>query len=172
MVRAEAGVSPIRRNHIKKALIIIFILIISTVISFIVLGNISKSGKAAGLFEGKLLKCPDKPNCVCSEQKDDTDHFIDPIINVQNTACDTLQIIKEIMIELGGEIQTNSGTYVSATFSSAVFGFIDDLEIRIDSNQNVIHIRSASRVGYSDLGANEKRVELIKELFYKKIGKA
>ena len=109
---------------------------------------------------------------MCSEQKDDTDHFIDPIIIVQNTACDTLQIIKETIIELGGEIQTNSGTYVSATFSSAVFGFIDDLEIRIDSNQNVIHIRSASRVGYGDLGANEKRVELIKELFYKKIGKA
>jgi len=152
----------------KKASIIIIILIISIVILFIVLGNISKSGKAAGLLEGELRKCPDKPNCVCSEQKDDTDHLIDPIIIPQNTAGDTLNILKETIIELGGEIKTDTGTYVSATFSSALFGFVDDLEIRIDSKQNVIHIRSASRVGYGDFGANMKRVEAIKELFSKK----
>ena len=152
----------------KKASIIICILIISIVIIFFVLGNISKSGQASGLFEGKLRKCPDKPNCVCSEQKDDTDHFIDPIIIPQTTAGDTLNILKETIVELGGEIKTDNGTYVSATFSSALFGFVDDLEIRIDLKQNVIHIRSASRVGYGDFGANMKRVEAIKELFSKK----
>jgi len=152
----------------KKASIIICILIISIVIIFFVLGNISKSGQASGLLEGELRKCPDKPNCVCSEQKDDTDHFIDPIIIPQTTAGDTLNILKETIVELGGDIKTDNGTYVSATFSSALFGFVDDLEIRIDLKQNLIHIRSASRVGYGDFGANIKRVEAIKELFSKK----
>jgi len=116
----------------EKASIIIIILIISIGILSIVLGNISKSGKAAGLFEGELLKCPDQPNCVCSEQKDDTDHFIDFIIIPQNTAGDTLNILKETIIELGGEIKTDTGTYVLSTFSSALLGFVDDLEIRFD----------------------------------------
>ncbi|MCA9019441.1 MAG: DUF1499 domain-containing protein, partial [Planctomycetaceae bacterium] len=35
----------------------------------------------------------------------------------------------------------------------------------VDSSQNVIHVRSASRVGYSDLGVNRKRIEAIRNLF-------
>lgn len=156
----------------KIAIIIIAMLILAFLISFIVLGNISKSGKAAGLVDGKLSKCPEKPNCVCSEQDDDTDHFIEPIIFFQNIAGSTLKHLKETIIELGGEIHTDTGTYVSATFSSSLFGFVDDLEIRFDSKQNIIHMRSASRVGYSDLGANKERVELIRKLFLKKEAEA
>jgi uncharacterized protein (DUF1499 family) len=50
--------------------------------------------------------------------------------------------------------------------------FVDDLEIRIDSTQKVIHIRSASRVGYSDMGVNRKRTELLKKLFNNEVSKA
>jgi uncharacterized protein (DUF1499 family) len=151
--------------------VIVFVIIISIVISFVVLGKISKSGKAPGLFKGVLLKCPDKPNCVCSEQNDDNGHFIDPVLILKNKQINTQQVLKEIILELGGEIHADSEKYLWATFSSSFFGFVDDLEIRIDSNQSVIHIRSASRVGYSDFGANKKRADLIKKLFYKKTDK-
>ena len=111
---------------------------------------------------------PDKPNCVCSEQNDDTEHYIPPLTLSNRTASSTLKVFKEIIIELKGEIKAANETYLSATFSSFLFGFVDDLEIRIDSKQNVIHFRSASRVGHSDLGANKKRIELLKKLFIEK----
>lgn len=153
----------------KIALIIITILIMFVVISLIVLGKTSKSGNAAGLFDGKLQKCPDKPNCVCSEQNDDVDHFISPLPISDSYESDSLTVLKDIIGELKGEIQTHNETYISATFSSPLFGFVDDVEMRVDSKQNVIHMRSASRVGHGDLGANRKRVELIKKLFSERI---
>ncbi len=66
---------------------------------------------------------------------------------------------------MGGHIQAESDTYIAATFSSALFGFVDDLEIRIDPAQKVIHIRSGSRVGYGDAGVNRKRAESLKKLY-------
>ena len=66
---------------------------------------------------------------------------------------------------MGGIIQVESDNYLAVTFTSAIFKFVDDLEIRIDSTQKVIHIRSASRVGYSDMGVNKKRTELLRKLF-------
>jgi uncharacterized protein (DUF1499 family) len=82
--------------------------------------------------------------------------------------ADTLKILKETIQELGGVVQKETDTYLAAAFSSTLFGFVDDLEGRIDSRHNVLHIRSASRVGYSDLGLNTRRTERIRDLFYKK----
>ena len=152
-----------------KYVVIFSLLIIGIIILFAVLGYISKSGEAAGMVGGKLLKCSAKPNCVCSEYNDDINHYIKPIIIPQNINCDFMNILKETIQEMGGEIQTELRTYIAATFSSSVFGFVDDLEIRYYSTQNVIHLRSASRIGYSDLGANKKRAKLLKDLFYKKL---
>ena len=73
---------------------------------------------------------------------------------------------------MGGDVQVESGNYLAATFTSAIFKFVDDLEIRIDSTEEVIHIRSASRVGYSDMGVNKKRTELLKKLFNNKVSEA
>jgi len=55
--------------------------------------------------------------------------------------------------------------YIAATFTSRLFGFVDDLEIRIDTDAGLIHFRSASRVGRGDFSANRKRVELIQLRF-------
>jgi len=129
----------------KTVFIVLSILIVAFIVLLFNFRAISKAGEASGLVEGMLSKCPNKPNCVCSEQKDDAKHYIDPII-IPN--------------------------YLAATFTSAIFRFVDDLEIRIDSTQKVIHIRSASRVGYSDMGVNKKRTELLKKLFNYKVSEA
>jgi len=50
-------------------------------------------------------------------------------------------------------------------FRSNVFRFVDDVEFLFDREKKLIHVRSASRVGYSDLGVNRKRVEKIRSLF-------
>ena len=71
---------------------------------------------------------------------------------------------------MSGVIQAEKDNYFAATFASQVFGFVDDLEIRIDTDQKLIHLRSASRVGHGDGGANRKRVERLKSLFNSKSG--
>ena len=154
----------------KIIFIIILFLIILIVIALMVLGYSSRSGVPAGMSDGKLTKCPDKPNCLCSEYKDDTAHYIDPLIIPEITES-TRNILIESIKEAGGTIQTESTDYIAAVFSSSVFGFMDDLEVRIDKNKNEIQFRSASRVGYNDLGVNRKRVESIKALFVSKMNK-
>lgn len=55
--------------------------------------------------------------------------------------------------------------YLWATFTSAVFHFVDDVELQMLPEEKLIHIRSGARVGYWDLGVNKKRVEKIRRLF-------
>ncbi len=153
----------------KTVFIILSLLFIACVLLLFILGGISRSGKAPGLVAGMLAKCPDTPNCVCSEQKEDADHSIAPILLPRDIAFDPLSILKNAVRDMGGTIGVEGDKYLAATFSSAIFGFVDDLEVRLDSTQNVIHIRSASRVGYGDAGVNRKRTELLKNLYEQKI---
>jgi uncharacterized protein (DUF1499 family) len=153
----------------KLALIILASIFAVFVIWFFILGIISRAGKAPGLAQGALSICPDTPNCVCSEYKDDVNHYIDPIIIPPNITLETLPTLEDIIRGMGGTIQSESNNYIAATFSSRIFRFVDDFEIRIDPTLKVIHIRSASRVGKGDMGVNRKRTELFKELFNKKV---
>ncbi len=69
---------------------------------------------------------------------------------------------------MGGEIQAVSDSYLAATFTSSFIKFVYDLEIRIDDDQELIHMRSASRVGFSDREINKKRIEQLKNQFNSK----
>ena len=149
----------------KTVIITVATVIIFIVAVFFILGQNSKSGSALGLFNGKLQKCPDTPNCVCSEQYNDPEHYIPPLVLSKRDSNTSWTILKKIIRELDGEIQNESDTYISATFSSTLFGFVDDVEIRMDSDQKTIQLRSASRVGHSDFGVNKKRITLIKKMF-------
>lgn len=55
--------------------------------------------------------------------------------------------------------------YIHAAFTSALFRFVDDVEFFLDEGTRTIHVRSASRVGYSDFGVNRRRVEEIRTRF-------
>ena len=64
-------------------------------------------------------------------------------------------------------IMTNDPHYIHVECTSLIFRFVDDVEFLFDEDKKLIHVRSASRVGYSDLGANRKRVEAIRQQFVK-----
>lgn len=153
----------------KIILIIFAVLILIGFVGFFVLGQMSQSGEANGLVAGKLSKCPDRPNCICSEFEADATHYTDPVVFSQITTSEVLSRLKNSIGEMGGSIQTVDGNYLAATFTSAFFRFVDDLEIRIDSDQKMIHMRSASRVGYSDRGVNRERIERLKKLYQLRI---
>lgn len=147
----------------KIALIIFSLLFTLSVLWFFIKGYMSRSGVAAGLVDGHLLACPDKPNCVSSESAVDAESFIAPIRSTANNPGQTWQLLKETLVEQGGRLQVDNENYLAAIFVSPVFGFVDDVEIRFDAQQNQFHVRSASRVGYSDFGINRKRVERLKK---------
>ena len=124
---------------------------------FYMLGSQSADMKIKlGITDGKLLNCPDKPNCVSSFEDDD--HQVDPI----KTKLSMDEIKSKLLALEGAKLVNDKQDYIHITIKSKLFGFVDDLELL--STGNLVHIRSASRVGYSDLGANKKRVEKIRKL--------
>jgi uncharacterized protein (DUF1499 family) len=109
-----------------------------------------------GLEGMKLKPCPEKPNCVCSQVDESDSHYIDPLqdTNIEN--------IKQVLSSLSNcTVVSQSGDYIHATFKSKLFGFIDDVEFLMDGT--TVQVRSASRVGHSDMGANKKRIENIRK---------
>jgi uncharacterized protein (DUF1499 family) len=59
-------------------------------------------------------------------------------------------------------IVDDSGQYLHAECRSAVFRFVDDLELHLRPDEGAIAVRSASRLGYSDFGVNRGRVETLR----------
>ncbi len=113
-----------------------------------------------GVKEGKLSPCSSKPNCV-SSQSDNSDHHTEPL-NVKGINR-PLEKIKSIVLTIPKtSIVTENNQYLHVIFRSKLFSFIDDTEFYYDKDREVIQIRSAARVGYSDLGVNRKRVEWIR----------
>jgi uncharacterized protein (DUF1499 family) len=151
---------------LEKLLIIVASIVLLVIIAFFVLGHRSQSGKAYGLVEGRLQRCPGTPNCVSSEFVSDAQHYVEPLAYSADQAAQVLPRLKTIIRDMGGNIEVEQADYLAATFTSSVFRFVDDLELRIDTEQSTIHLRSASRVGRGDLGANRKRVERLNHSFH------
>lgn len=113
---------------------------------------------------GRLSQCPRTPNCVCS-QSEDRRHAIDPIA-FDDTPADAMRRLQDVVRALrGATIVTASRRYLYAEVRSRVLGFVDDLEFYCDRRAKVIHVRSAARLGYSDLGVNRRRVETVRKAF-------
>jgi len=146
----------------KLSFIIIAGLMILITIYFMYLGIKSHSGSPTGLINHKLSPCPNTPNCVNSEFKNDTAHFVDAMPYQNQSTDKIIKVIEKSIQRTGGEITTINETYIASTYTSKLFRYIDDLEIRVDDKNKLIHFRSASRVGRSDFGANIKRINLIK----------
>ncbi len=157
---------------IKTILISAIFISLLMLAGLFLLGNMSKNEKPPGLLSERLSPCPDSPNCVVSEFTEDESHYISPVRYPAARAEDSMDLVKQVIQEIGGEITVKEEVYTAAIFSSTFFAFVDDLECRIDKANHTIHLRSASRVGHSDFGANRKRVELISTLFQQKINTA
>lgn len=111
-----------------------------------------------GARDGRLLPCPSTPNCV-SSQATDEEHRIAPLA-YSESVNEAMNRLKEIVRSFPRTaVVTDTGAYLHVEFTSALFRFVDDVEFLADASTKVIHVRSASRLGTSDLGVNRKRVE-------------
>ncbi|MCB2146731.1 MAG: DUF1499 domain-containing protein [Deltaproteobacteria bacterium] len=133
----------------------------------ILCGCAGKPPSDIGLREGRLAPCPGTPNCVISQDGDEQ-HHIDPIAYAgqRTTAMEMIQQVVQGMP--GTRIVTQTDQYLHVEFRSRIMGFVDDVEFFFPDTA-VIHVRSASRVGYSDFGVNRKRVEKIRQLFHARL---
>ena len=111
-----------------------------------------------------ITPCPSTPNCVSSIDRN-RKHFIEPLrfVGPLRNARDRLL---EVLFSLKRtRVVTIEEKYVHAESVSDVFRFVDDLEFFFDDRQKVIHVKSASRTGYSDLGVNRRRIEKVRKRF-------
>lgn len=109
-----------------------------------------------------LKPCPNKPNCVSSMANDE--HAIAPFQLKIDGAFSTQQLVKALK-QLDNNISVIHDEHrAHAEITSRVFGFVDDLDLTIDTEQQIIHVRSASRTGYYDFGVNRRRVEKLRTI--------
>jgi uncharacterized protein (DUF1499 family) len=114
-----------------------------------------------GVDAGLLAPCPGTPNCV-SSQSSDPKHAIEPL-SYRSSPEQAFQNLKTAIQGLERtKIITEGDNYLYAEFTSSLMGFVDDVEFYLNTEKNVIEVRSASRLGESDLGVNRKRVETLR----------
>lgn len=133
---------------------LLFLIPATILTGMIILSLLSQRGKAKGLVDGRLAPLSSKPNCVSSEEGTE-DH---KMVKALPTDKDGLKAAIEAT---GGVITAETDDYISSTYTSGLMRFVDDVEFRRDGD--VWHVRSASRVGHSDMGANRKRVSAIRK---------
>lgn len=136
-----------------------------TLTGLMAMGSCSaKNNPALGLENGELKRCPSSPNCVSSYEKNPS-HSIEPLL-YSTTKDEAAAKLKSLVLGMKRtKLISETDNYMHFEFRSKIFRFVDDVEFYFPENEKVVHVRSASRTGYSDMGVNRKRIEKIRNLF-------
>lgn len=140
------------------------VVLLGYVVLLLTIPRLSPRPEGLGITNGLLKPCPSTPNCV-STQSTSTDAYEkrQPISlqsgETPEAAMHKLVAIVEKIPRTTIIEQRNDYLYVE--FRTFAMRFIDDVEFFVDAPKNVIHYRSASRLGNSDLGVNGKRMDEI-----------
>ena len=114
--------------------------------------------------EEQLAPCPPRPNCVCS-QDTSAGHRIEPLLVPASLADPFEQLVQLMRSWPRTQFVQQTANYLHVEVRTLLFRFVDDVEFYWDQGSSLIHIRSASRLGYSDLGTNRRRLERIRRQF-------
>jgi uncharacterized protein (DUF1499 family) len=133
-------------------------------LTFLLTACSSNQIRATEATNDRLSPCPKSPNCVSSLSEDNS-HYVEPLTYEAALGEAREKLISTINSMKRSKMVTAEMNYIHATFTSALFRFVDDVEFSFDEQRKVIDVRSASRIGYSDLGVNRKRVEEIRKRF-------
>lgn len=108
-----------------------------------------------------LPDCPPTPNCVCSTASRN-DQRVDPFTFTGDWQAARDRLVSLIQSLPRTRIVSIDGFLVHATFTTLIFRFVDDVHFLFEPATGLIHLRSASRIGHSDLGTNRRRVEMLR----------
>ena len=114
-----------------------------------------------GVKDGRFAACKTTPNCVSSQADSaDREHYITPI-----AFSGTMQELRRAVESMTrASVIREEGNYLYAEYTSALMGYVDDVELLLDEKAALVHVRSASRLGRSDFGVNRKRIEELRAL--------
>jgi uncharacterized protein (DUF1499 family) len=154
---------------------VIYYAVVIAVILFFLLRIMAKNstlqdsfpqGTSPGITDGKLAPCKSSPNGVSSHSDpSDSIHYA-KVILIPESIPDPKQRLIELLNRMPqAKIIEEYDNYVRAEFRSKWMQYVDDVEFIIDHENRHLHFRSASRVGYSDMGVNRKRIEEIRSSF-------
>lgn len=113
-------------------------------------------------FAASLPPCPAKPNCVSSQAAGG--HHIEPF-KIVGEAGGAFKKLRDLLVRRSDtKLVSSDDTTIRVEFRTFL-GFVDDGLFLLDSAASTIHIRSAARLGFWDLGKNRNRVEEIRQTF-------
>jgi uncharacterized protein (DUF1499 family) len=137
--------------------------IILAICSLFVAACAGERPKDLGVRDGMLKACPSSPNCVSSQANDEKQRI--PALTFKGEPDQAFNRLKQTLVSRSDTTVTEtSADYLRAEFRTRM-GFVDDGEFLLDRGHSLIHVRSASRLGYSDLGKNRSRMEEIRQQF-------
>lgn len=145
---------------------------LGVVMRFLIIPNASPMPSNLGVKDGKLADCPDKPNCASTQSEPSAYGYTEPVSFTGDAAIafeTALTIVRELP---NSTIVTAEAPYLHATTESNFWRFIDDLEIYVDADAGLIHMRSAARLGESDLNANPNRLKAIRQKLQERLPSA
>jgi uncharacterized protein (DUF1499 family) len=123
-----------------------------------------KRPKNLGVKDGKLAALPAKPNSVSSQAKSAQQRVMP--LRLSGESALAMNRLKDVVNNIAGTTLIDENEhYLYFECASKLLGFVDDLEFLCDPYEQVVHVRSASRLGYSDLGVNRKRIASIRRKF-------
>ncbi|HSA63636.1 MAG TPA: DUF1499 domain-containing protein [Nitrospira sp.] len=110
-----------------------------------------------------LAPCPASPNCVSTvAPPEDSQHAIAPYL-YRTSRAEAKAVLKTTVAGLPRtKLIEDDDTYLHYECTSLLLRFVDDVEFVFDDEAKLIHFRSASRIGYGDLGVNRRRMEHIR----------
>lgn len=111
-----------------------------------------------------LEPCPSTPNCVSTRATDKT-HRIEPF-TYQGSSVEAMARLAAVIEAMPRAKIVERGPHIlRVEFRTLIFRFVDDAVFVPDEDRKTIELRSASRLGRSDLGVNRRRLEEIRERF-------
>ncbi|MDX1673135.1 MAG: DUF1499 domain-containing protein [Balneolaceae bacterium] len=135
-------------------------LLVAAMSLFVACGSRSTDLESEDLSVNPLPECPDSPNCVRVTRAVDQ-----PLETAWDAAVAGLNAMKPKEIDADPDLYRLEAVFVVVFFS-------DDLSIKLEKNPKkgtMLHLRSASRTGYSDLGVNRRRVNRFLSLFHRNL---
>jgi uncharacterized protein (DUF1499 family) len=114
-----------------------------------------------------FLDCPDTPNCV-SSLATNPKYRVEPFKLKKDPETSWDMVQKTVGSLPRTKIISADNSDIHAECSSMIFRFVDDLMLHLNPSKDIIHIRSASRIGYFDLGVNRDRVENLRKKLQQK----
>jgi len=116
--------------------------------------------------DGRLPPCPSSPNCVSSDaDPDDGTHYIEPL-QIDDAQAAWQRLVDYVKADSSYTIVEQRDGYLRAEARTKILRFVDDVIFHLRPEEGAIAMRSSSRLGYSDLGKNRKRLEAVREALH------